>query len=231
MSDMVNIPSTNTDPSYRYKMPKLQSKIEGRGNGIKTNIVNLKDIADAIHRRPEHVCKFFGVELCTKSSYTDKEREGIRATIMGNHDASNLQTLLDKYLNLFVLCETCGLPEIDMKVDTKKGEVSGRCAACGWKGRYSDAANSHKVMTLIVKLETDLGGSKKLSKEERKALRAEKAQKGNKNNDDDDSDDDDDLDDSDEVEDKKKKKKKDKKKKGEDDDVEDSDEKKKKEKR
>lgn len=42
---MLNIPSTVVDPTYRYRMPKMQLKIESKGNGIKTNIVNLPDIA------------------------------------------------------------------------------------------------------------------------------------------------------------------------------------------
>jgi translation initiation factor 5 len=42
---MLNIPSTVNDPKYRYRMPKMQLKIESKGNGIKTNIVNLGEVA------------------------------------------------------------------------------------------------------------------------------------------------------------------------------------------
>ena len=38
------------DPFYRYKMERMQSKIEGKGNGIKTVIVNLTSIAQSLSR-------------------------------------------------------------------------------------------------------------------------------------------------------------------------------------
>ena len=43
-----NIPSYVEDPFYRYKMPKMILKTEGKGNGIKTNIVNLVDVAKSL---------------------------------------------------------------------------------------------------------------------------------------------------------------------------------------
>lgn len=45
-----------SDPFYRYKMERIQSKIEGKGNGIKTVVVNLSSIANSLARPPS--CMF-----------------------------------------------------------------------------------------------------------------------------------------------------------------------------
>ena len=60
---IINI-SGNTpvdDPEYRYKMPAVYGKIEGRGNGIKTVIPNISDVGLSLHRSPAEVNKFFGL--------------------------------------------------------------------------------------------------------------------------------------------------------------------------
>jgi translation initiation factor 5 len=59
---MMNIAGLQSieDANYRYKMPRLQAKVEGRGNGVKTVVINMKDVADALHRGPAEVTKFFG---------------------------------------------------------------------------------------------------------------------------------------------------------------------------
>lgn len=63
MSKQINIPSYIDDPEYRYKMPKMVLKTEGKGNGIKTNLVNLLDVAKALRTRIEYPLKFMGYEL------------------------------------------------------------------------------------------------------------------------------------------------------------------------
>jgi translation initiation factor 2 beta subunit (eIF-2beta)/eIF-5 len=71
---MLNITglTPNDDPAYRYKMPRIVTKIEGRGNGIKTVNVNVLDVATALHRPPAHLTKFFGCELGAQSRYDPK---------------------------------------------------------------------------------------------------------------------------------------------------------------
>ncbi len=68
---MVNIPRSNTNQFYRYKMPELEAKVESRGNGIKTVIVNLSDIAKALARPT--TCLFSMHPLSTFSDCTKQE--------------------------------------------------------------------------------------------------------------------------------------------------------------
>lgn len=71
MAAIINIAGTTpvNDPAYRYKMPKLIGKVEGKGNGIKTVLVNVADIGDALKREAPEITKFFGCELGAQTSF------------------------------------------------------------------------------------------------------------------------------------------------------------------
>merc|ERR1719343_453649 len=77
----------------------------------------------------------------------NKKGEGERAVINGHHDAQIFQSLLDDFIEKYVLCMECRLPEIDMLV-SKKGLVKATCKACGWRGKLD---NGHKLATYISK--------------------------------------------------------------------------------
>lgn len=161
---MLNIPSTVDDPNYRYKMPKLVSKIEGRGNGIRTKIVNMADIARSLKRPPAYPTKFFGCELGALSKWEDKEEKSI---VNGAHQQNDLQRLMDKFIQMYVLCPNCELPEIDIIV--KKERVSCKCNACGYIGALD---NNHKITTYISKnppggLESTMGSKGKKERREK----------------------------------------------------------------
>ena len=60
---MITIPSGIKDPSYRYKMPKMLLKQESRLNGVKTNIFNLDDVANALRVPGSSIMKYMCAEL------------------------------------------------------------------------------------------------------------------------------------------------------------------------
>lgn len=147
----LNIPSYVADPNYRYKMPRVIAKIEGRGNGIKTIIVNMKDVSKSLHRPAEYCTKFCGIERGAQSKYDASEGKAI---VNGVHTDSELQQLVDRFIEKYVLCPNCSLPEADMVVN--KGHVRGKCNACGHSG---DLDNVHKLATYILKNPPGVGDS------------------------------------------------------------------------
>jgi len=174
--EKVNIDGVE-DEFYRYKMPEIIPKVEGKGNGIKTRIVNCSLIGKALMRPPGYVCKFFGCELGAQTMIDDKNDIYI---VNGAHDKRALAELLNKFIKMFVLCEGCKLPETDIKV-SKSGNIKQNCAACGY---VTQVDMTHKLCTYIVNNPPDGSGksskkeAKGLDKSERRKKKAEKAEKG-----------------------------------------------------
>jgi translation initiation factor 5 len=144
MAALINIAGANPvdDPSYRYKMPKIMGKVEGRGNGIKTVLVNVVEVAQSLNREPPEVTKFFGTELGAQTIYSE---ESDRAVVNGAHTENDLQEKIKVYIEKFVLCATCKLPETHYKI--KDGVINQKCLACGSKGACD---MTHKLTTFII---------------------------------------------------------------------------------
>merc|ERR1712060_510197 len=95
----------------------------------------------------------FGTELGSQSTYSNVVGTGERAVVNGHHDTVVFQTMLDKFIDTYVLCKNCHLPEIDLVV--KKSWISAKCAACGWAG---DLDNNHKLARFISTYPPDKNG-------------------------------------------------------------------------
>ncbi|PSS35027.1 Eukaryotic translation initiation factor 5 like [Actinidia chinensis var. chinensis] len=142
---LLNIGASNSDDAfYRYKMPKMITKIEGRGNGIKTNVVNMVDVAKALARPAAYTTKYFGNELGAQSKFDEKT--GI-SLVNGAHDTAKLAGLLENFIKKYVQCYGCGNPETEILI-TKSQMVQLKCAACGF---VSDVDMRDKLTTFILK--------------------------------------------------------------------------------
>jgi len=169
------------DDSYRYKMPALQTRVEGKGNGVKTRIINMVEVSKSLRRPPSYPTKFFGCEVCASSKFESKTNI---ALVNGAHDQAKMQQILMLFVEKFVLCPTCKLPETDLIID-KQGKVLGLCRACGAREQVD---NQHKLCTFIMKHPppppTSLDKQKNTNKKGDE-LMAEKGKKGKKKGDED----------------------------------------------
>ncbi|XP_022759298.1 eukaryotic translation initiation factor 5-like [Durio zibethinus] len=160
-----NIGAGNSDDAfYRYKMPKMITKIEGRGNGIKTNIVNMVDIAKALARPASYTTKYFGCELGAQSKFDDKTGTSL---VNGSHDTVKLAGLLENFIKKYVQCYGCGNPETEILI-TKNQMIQLNCAACGF---VSNVDMRDKLTTFILKNPPEV---KKGAKDKKALRRAEK---------------------------------------------------------
>ena len=125
-------------------MPVLLTKIEGKGNGIKTVLPNISDVSRSLSRPPTYPTKFFGCELGAQTSFDEKSD---RYIVNGAHDATKLRDLLDNFIVKFVLCGSCKNPETDLII-TKNEDLIRDCKACGER---TIVDMRHKLVTFIMK--------------------------------------------------------------------------------
>lgn len=163
---LVNVRRDVSDAFYRYKMERLQTKIEGKGNGIKTVVVNLSSVAQSLARPGSYLIKYFGFEL---GAQTNMDPADDRWIINGAHDASKLQDHLDGFINKFVLCKKCKNPETDVNINNDRILLD--CKACGQR---SEVDLRLKLSGFILKNNQQKKGKK--DKAERKAARRAKQQ-------------------------------------------------------
>lgn len=143
MNSMVNIPSTNPDPYYRYKMPAMEIRINParvRTNNpqkealtipASTQLQNLTAIARALNRPLEYISKFFELELDLTGVMEDRQRWfKLCDAELSEHE---LMMVLDKFIRRFVLCYVCHNPETALTIFNT--HILKECGACGQSTR------------------------------------------------------------------------------------------------
>ncbi len=116
---------------------ELPEKVESHGRftvpaarvtqlGKKTIVANFGDICSTLNRDPDAVAKYLLHELGTAGSRS----EG-RMTLNGTFQAQDVNEAIKKYVESFVMCKVCHLPDTQLLKEGKQAFI--RCEACGAK--------------------------------------------------------------------------------------------------
>ncbi|KAI5159999.1 translation initiation factor 5 [Nematocida ausubeli] len=153
----INIDRNSEDVFYRYKMPEIEVKIEGRGNGIKTVLVNIEDIAKSLDRDPKYITKYLSYDLGTLSSVDETNSKYI---INGSHTSEKVQSCIFKFIEEFILCKSCERnPETVLFTDANRKHIQQRCKACG---KINTIKTQNKLGKILLKELPDKAESDRL---------------------------------------------------------------------
>jgi len=106
----------------RFEIPKVRSGTIG----MRTYIVNFKEIADALNRDPLYLLRYLSREMATAGSV-----DGVRAIFQGKFRGDTLDRLVQRYVEEFVVCPVCKRP--DTKIVKERRFSFLLCEACGAK--------------------------------------------------------------------------------------------------
>ena len=140
---MINI-GEKIDDFYRYKMPSPIIKYEGK----KTVLVNAKIISDSLHRDLRYLLQFINHDLSTSTKIFIDDNLNEKCVIKGIYASNQIQKTINKFIETFVLCPVCNLPETILSINVKKETVKHKCNACGVKTLID---NKHKLTKFILK--------------------------------------------------------------------------------
>ncbi|HKZ94911.1 MAG TPA: translation initiation factor IF-2 subunit beta [Candidatus Bathyarchaeia archaeon] len=106
----------------RFEVPRVRS-----GNiGMRTYIVNFREIAEAMNRDPLHLLRYLSREMATAGSM-----DSARAIFHGKFKNDSLESLVQHYAQAYLICPVCKRP--DTKIVKEKRFSFLACEACGAK--------------------------------------------------------------------------------------------------
>lgn len=143
----MNVNRNIQDPFYRYKMPKINSRQAGQGNGCYTFLDNISDVSNSINTPNQILFSYITNSLGT--SYNEKKQ-----TITGHYTDEEITNCIYDYIDSFVLCKKCTIPEIIINIEgtKKKKKINCKCSACGVEYKLdSNKKTDSKVIEQIIK--------------------------------------------------------------------------------
>ena len=126
------------DEFFRYKRPDIVLNYEGHGKNTKTIILNLLDLANSLSRPSTEIMKYFSYEFGTQTKQN---------TLKGMFSKTDMNNILHKYIQEYIVCSLCSLPSTSYKI--KKSKIKIICSACG--NESSKLPSEHKIINYIQK--------------------------------------------------------------------------------
>ena len=106
----------------RFEIPRVRSGTIG----MRTYIVNYKEIVEAMNRDTQHLLRYLSREMATAGTL-----DGVRAIYQGKFKSDTLDRLVHHYVEEFAICPVCKRP--DTKILKEKRFSFLACEACGAK--------------------------------------------------------------------------------------------------
>ncbi|WP_290810651.1 translation initiation factor IF-2 subunit beta [Halovivax sp.] len=116
---MENVPDIGGE-EQRLDIPDPQPQKDGAF----TRFRNMGEIADVLDREAEHLHRFVQRELGTSGKFEDG-----RGRYNGNFSQQDFGAAIDAYVDEYVLCSECGLPDTRLVREDRTPML--RCDACG----------------------------------------------------------------------------------------------------
>lgn len=145
--DLINIQNIE-DVYARYKMPKLQSRIKDKGKFAETFVSNLPELAKALKVNLPALIKHIDSTLGSQFMLADK-KDLSSYYIKGRFSYEQLYEPVRSFIDQYVLCSKCGLPELNYVKDEKKKDsekCSKVCKSCGNSVRIDAKDRIYKLL-------------------------------------------------------------------------------------
>lgn len=165
---IVPIPKNVDDPFYRYCREILEVRYTKRN----IELPNIEKVAGALERDINEICQFIKVKI-NRQVKTNVIDGKINVTIP-NFDTkeldNNLDDIVEDYINKYVVCPDCKIPETIYKIREKSVKIE--CKACGKLNQVDNISTLQSYFSSIMK-------KYKQEKKQRKKLEKDNKNKSN----------------------------------------------------
>jgi translation initiation factor 5 len=128
----LNINPNANDPSYRYKMEKINTSQTGRGGNCHTILENIISISKQLNTTSDILVNYIGNVLGCNTIKT-QQNNNYYYNLKGHYSTEKIQEIIYNFIVFATLCNKCNIPELTPEVigKGKSTTLNMKCSACG----------------------------------------------------------------------------------------------------